>query len=169
MASEAVVETERLRMRELKEDGARFVLRMLTEPAVIENIGDRGVKTVEDALEFVRRGPWTNQPRPGLGHFLVEENASGEPTGTCGLLYRENLDVIDVGFAFLPEFWGRGYATEAAKAMLEYGYETLGIERIVGLTSPKNAGSIRVLEKLGMSFERELKMWDEDPGSVLYS
>lgn len=169
MATEPVVETERLRMRELTEDDAEFVFRLLPDPEVMEGIGYRGVETLEDARRFIRRGPWTNQPRPGLGHFLVEEKASGEPTGTCGLLYRDNLDVIDVGFAFLPEFWGRGYATEAAGAMLDHGRRTLGIERIVGLTSPDNAGSIRVLEKLGMSFEREVKMSEDDPGSVLYA
>jgi RimJ/RimL family protein N-acetyltransferase len=100
---------------------------------------------------------------------LVNEPSFLENIGVCGLLFREALDVSDIGCAFLPLYWRRGYAYEAACAVIEYGRSTLGIEKIVGLTSEKNIASIRALEKLGMSFEKIVKMSDDDPGTALFS
>jgi RimJ/RimL family protein N-acetyltransferase len=108
-------------------------------------------------------------PGGGYGQFLVELREGGDPIGVCGLLYREALDVSDIGCAFLPAYWRQGIAYEAACAVMEYGRTTLGLEKIVGLTSEKNVASIKALEKLGMSFERIVKMSDNDPGTALYS
>jgi RimJ/RimL family protein N-acetyltransferase len=164
-----LLETDRLRMRQLTGEDAEFVLTLIQEPEFLEHIGDKGVHDLESAREFVRTGPWTNQPKRGLGQFLIEEKATGAPVGVCGLLYRERLDVTDVGFAILSANRGRGYATEAAAAVLEYGRNTLGLQGIVALTSEANTPSIRVLEKLGMSFVTIVTMSDDDPGTALYS
>lgn len=163
-----LLETERLRMRQLTEDDAGFVHELVNEPEFLQHIGDKRVRSLDDAREFIRCGPWTNQPKRGHGQFVVEDKATGSPVGICGLLYRDRLDVTDVGFAILSAHRGRGYATEAAAAVLEYGRENLGLQGIVALTSERNTASIRVLEKLGMSFVTIVTMSDDDPGTALY-
>ena len=164
-----IVETKRLSVREITIEDAQFVLRLVNEPSFVSNIGDKGVRNLNDAERFIQDGYWTNQERPGYGMFLVALKDGGDPIGGCGLLYRKALDVTDIGFAFLPEYWNRGFANEAAKAILEYGYATLEIEKIVGLTSKDNPGSINLLKKLGMDFEKTVKMSDDDPGTSLYA
>jgi RimJ/RimL family protein N-acetyltransferase len=164
-----IVETQRLILREITVEDAEFVLRLVSEPSFVSNIGDKGLRSIEDAERFILDGYWTNQERPGYGMFLAELKDRGIPIGCCGLLYRKVLDVTDIGFAFLPEYWNRGFAYEAAQAILEYGHSTLGIAKIVGLTSADNLGSIKLLKKLGMKFEKNVKMSDDDPGTVLYS
>ena len=164
-----ILETARLSVRKLTVDDADFVLRLVNEPSFVANIGDRGVRNLEEARRFILDGTWTNQERSGYGQFLVELKDGGDRIGVCGLLYRSALDVSDIGFALLPEYWGRGLAAEAAAAVAEYGRSALGIERIVGLTSHDNLPSIKVLRKLGMAFERDVKMSEDDPGTALYS
>jgi len=164
-----IIETPRLHMRELTIEDADFVFKLVNEPSFLENIGDKGVRNLEDARQFILEGPWTSHRERGYGEFLVELKEGGDPIGICGLLYRECLDVSDIGCAFLPQYWRRGYAYEAACAVMEYGRSTLGIDKIVGLASEENLASIKMLEKLGMSFERTVKMSDDDPGTALYS
>ncbi len=164
-----IVETPRLRLRELTADDAEFILGLVNEPSFLANIGDKGVRNLEDARRFIEEGPWASHRERGYGQFLVELKESGEPIGVCGLLFREALDVSDVGGAFLPRYWRQGYGFEAANAMIGYGRSTLGIEKIVALTSQNNLASIKMLEKLGLSFERIVKMSENDPGTALYS
>jgi RimJ/RimL family protein N-acetyltransferase len=164
-----IVETKRLLLRKINVEDAAFVLRLVNEPSFLSNIGDKGLKNLPDAEQFILEGYWTNQEHPGYGMFLVALKDGGEPIGGCGLLYRKVLDVIDIGFAFLPEYWNRGFAYEAAEAIMKYGYSTLGVKKIVGLTSEDNFGSINLLKKLGMDFKKIVKMSDDDPGTVLYS
>ena len=164
-----IVETPRLNIRELTVDDAEFVFGLVNEPSFLANIGDKGVRNLEDARQFILEGPWASHREQGYGQFLVELKEGGDQIGVCGLLYREALDVSDIGCAFMPQYWRRGYAFEAACAVMEYGRSTLGIEKIVGLTSEENVASIKALEKLGMSFERMVKMSDDDPGTALYS
>ena len=164
-----ITETPRLRIRELTIGDAEFILGLVNEPSFLENIGDKGVRNLEDARQFILEGPWASHRERGYGQFLVELKEGGEAIGVCGLLYREALEVSDIGCAFLPEYWRQGIAYEAACAVMEYGRSTLGIEKIVGLTSEENVASIKALEKLGMSFERMVKMSDDDPGTALYS
>ena len=164
-----ITETPRLRIRELTIGDAEFILGLVNEPSFLENIGDKGVRNLEDARQFILEGPWASHRERGYGQFLVELKDGGEAIGVCGLLYREILDVSDIGCAFLPEFWRRGFAYEAACAVMEYGRAILGIEKIVGLTSEENVASIKALEKLGMSFEKMVKMSEDDPGTALYS
>ena len=164
-----IVETKRLILREINVEDAEFVLRLVNEPSFVSNIGDKGLKNIDDAERFILEGYWTNQERSGYGMFLVELKGGGDPIGSCGLLYRKVLDVTDIGFAFLPEFWNRGFAYEAAEAIMKYGHSTLGVKKIVGLTSEDNLGSINLLKKLGMDFKKTVKMSDDDSGTVFYS
>ena len=164
-----IVETARLVLRELTVDDAEFVLTLVNEPSFLENIGDKGVRNLEDARRFILEGPWTEQQPAGYGQFLTELKDEGTAIGVCGLLYREALDISDVGLALLPQYWKKGYAYEAATAVMEYGRSTLGLDRIVALTSEENSASIRLAEKFGMSFERMVKMSDDDPGTALFS
>jgi len=164
-----IVETKRLRLRKITIEDAAFVLKLVNEPSFVSNIGDKGLRDLNDAKRFIKEDYWTNQERSGYGMFIVELKDGDVPIGSCGLLYRKALDVTDIGFAFLPEYWNRGFAYEAANEILKYGYSTLRIKKIVGLTTEDNLGSIKLLNKLGMDFEKVVKMSDDDPGTVLYS
>ncbi len=164
-----IVETPRLRLRELTVDDAEFIRGLVNEPSFLANIGDKGVRTLDDARNFILDGPWRRNQKPGYGQFMVELKPDGIPIGVCGLLYRDRLDLTDVGCAFLPAYWRRGIAYEAGAAVMEYGRKVLGIEEIVGLTSEKNLASIGLLEKFGMTFQGLVKMSDDDPGTALYA
>jgi len=160
--------TSRLHLRKLTTDDASFVLMLVNEASFRSNIGDKGMRTLEDARRFILEGPWTNQKKPGYGQFLIELNKNQQSIGVAGLLYREDLGVSDLGFALLPEYRGRGYAFEAAAAVLEYGHSILGIDKIAGLTSANNRASIKILKKLGLKFKKIVKMSFDDPGTALY-
>ena len=164
-----IAETPRLELRELTLDDTEFILGLVNEPSFLANIGDKGVRTLDDAQQFILDGPWKRDQKPGYGQLMVELKPDGVPIGVCGLLYRKALDVTDVGCAFLPAYWRQGIASEAASAIMEYGRSTLGVEKIVGLTSKDNLASIGLLEKFGMKFERIVKMSADDPGTALYS
>jgi len=153
-----IAETARLRIRPLEQGDAAFVLKLTSDPDFVANIGDKGLRIEEDARRFIAEGPWTRRREEGYGQFLVELKETREPVGICGLLYREALDVTDVGFAIDAGHRRKGIALEAAKAVMKYGREELHVEEIVGLTSPGNNASIRVLEALGMQFDRKMQM-----------
>ena len=155
--------TARLRLRELTVADAPFILRLLNEPSFIENIGDRGVRTVEDARVYIENGPVASYIRFGFGLYLVELSLSGEPIGICGILQRDNLPDPDLGYAFLPPYWKHGYARESAAAVRHYARAELGLGRLLAITNPANAGSIRLLEKLGFTFERTIRMAEGQP------
>jgi RimJ/RimL family protein N-acetyltransferase len=151
-----ILETERLRLREVTFADAAFIVRLLNDPAWLEFIGDRGVRTEEDARTYLTNGPLKMQREHGFALWVVEGKADGAATGVCGLLQRPALDDVDLGYAFLPEFRGRGLAREAAAAVLAHGARVHGLRRIIALTAPNNASSIRVLEALGFTFERTI-------------
>jgi RimJ/RimL family protein N-acetyltransferase len=163
-----IVETKRTVLQELTSDDAEFILRLVNEPSFLANIGDKGVRTLADARDFIADGPWRRGQPPGHGQFLVELKPDRKPIGVCGILYRPALDVTDFGCAFLPAYWRQGFATETLAAVIEYGRTTLGLESIVGLTAPHNEASIGILRKLGMRFDRMVQMTDNDPGTALY-
>jgi RimJ/RimL family protein N-acetyltransferase len=164
----SVLETERLALRRLSPDDAEFILELLNQPSFIRNIGDRGVRTNEDAVRYIQNGPVASYERFGFGLYLVELKDSAVPIGICGLLKRETLQDVDVGFAFLPKFWSRGYAVESASAVLKHGRNVLGIGRIVAITAPENQGSIKVLEKIGLKFERLTRLSEGEPEIKLF-
>lgn len=157
-----VLETERLILRRLTTDDAEFILRLLNEPSWLRFIGDRGVKTLDDASNYIRTGPMASYERFGFGLYLMQLKGSGTPIGICGLVKRDALEHPDIGFALLPEFWGNGYAYESAAAVMALGKDVLGLSRILAVTNPDNYGSIRVLEKLGMRPEGTVTLSEGD-------
>ncbi len=152
------LETERLRLRLLCEDDAEFILALLNEPAFLEHVGDRNLRTPADARQYIINGPAATYAQHGLGVFLVELRTTSVPVGICGLIKRDWLDDVDIGYSFLERFWSQGYAYESASAVLRYGREVLALPRIVAITSPRNASSIRLLEKLGLRFDRMMTL-----------
>jgi RimJ/RimL family protein N-acetyltransferase len=153
LATVHVLDTERLTLRTLSNDAADFIVELLNEPSFIEHIGDKGVRTRDEAFEYIRTGPASSYATCGFGLYLVELKATGESLGMCGLLKRPALDDPDLGFAFLPRYWSKGYAFEAASGVLAYARSTLGITRVLAITSQGNAASIALLGRLGFRFE----------------
>lgn len=147
-----VVDTERLRLRWLEPDDAGFILELTNDPAWLLHIGDRGIRSEDDALRYIADGPRAMCERLGFGLYAVERLGGGRPIGLCGLIRRDWLDDVDIGFAFLPAYRRRGYALEAARATLEHARTGLGLQRIAAIVSPGNADSIRLLGKLGLTF-----------------
>jgi RimJ/RimL family protein N-acetyltransferase len=146
-----------------------FIIELLNDPSFITNIGDKIVRTIGDAHKYILTGPVASYEKNGFGLYLVVLKETAQPIGICGLIKRENLENVDVGFAFLPEFWGKGYAFESASAVVNYGKENFGLKKIVGVTIPENTGSIAVLEKIGLHFEKMVKMKDDEPEIRLFS
>jgi RimJ/RimL family protein N-acetyltransferase len=163
-----VLETDRLVLRRMSVDDAEFELRLLNEPSFLRFIGDRGVRTLEDARAYILKGPVDMYERLGFGLYLAELKEEGVPIGICGLVKRDFLADVDIGFAFLPEFWGQGYASEAASAVMEYAKGALGLKRIVAITNPENHSSIRLLEKLGLKFDRMIRATADGPEIRLF-
>lgn len=155
------IETERLILRQLTTNDAEFILELLNEPSWLRFIGDKGVRTLEDARNYILNGPVDMYARLGFGLYLTELKESGVSIGICGLIKRDSLEDVDIGFAFLPAYWSKGYAIESAFAVMEYGKNVLALNRIVAITNPDNHSSIRLLEKLGMNFERIIKLSDD--------
>jgi RimJ/RimL family protein N-acetyltransferase len=163
-----VRETSRLVLRRLTADDAAFIVELLNDPAWLQFIGDRGVRTTADALAYLQSGPMAMYARLGFGLFAVAEKNSGRPTGLCGLLQRETLPDVDLGFAFLPEFRGRGMAREAAEATIALARDELHLRRLVALTHPQNLASIGLLGKLGFGFEQLFRLAPDQPESKLF-
>ena len=163
-----VLETERLVLRRLCSDDAEFILELLNQPSFLRYIGDKGVRNTDDAIRYIQTGPQASYERFGFGLYLVELKESGVSIGMCGLLKRDSLPDVDVGFAFLPAHWSQGYAFEAAAAVMTYGREVLGLRRIVAITSLDNVASIKLLEKIGLRFERLIKLAEDQPEVRLF-
>jgi RimJ/RimL family protein N-acetyltransferase len=144
------------------------MLALLNDPSWLRFIGDRGVRTLEDARKYILDGPVDSYERVGFGMYLVERKETGEPVGICGLVKRDALDDVDIGYAFLPGFRRRGYAIEAASAVLRYGRDVVGLRRVVAITDPENEASIRVLEKLGMRYEKKVRLSKDGEEISLY-
>ncbi|MBK8571133.1 MAG: GNAT family N-acetyltransferase [Holophagaceae bacterium] len=140
--------TERLILRPFALGDAPFILRLLNEPSFIENITDKGVRTLEQAAEYLAQGPLASYATHGHGLWMVQHRTTGNPMGMCGLIKRDTLDEVDLGYALCPEFWGLGYAREAAEACVAWGRDHLGLRGLLAIVSPGNAASIRLLEAL---------------------
>ncbi len=164
-----ILETERLVLRQLTLEDAPFILELLNEPAFLRFIGDKQVRTLADAENYIRTGPMASYAQHGFGLWLATLKADGTPVGICGLIKRPVLDDVDVGFALLARHGGHGYATEAAAATLHHGRTAFGLKRIVAITAPDNAASGRVLEKVGLRFERMLTLPGYPAASRLFT
>lgn len=164
-----VIETERLVLRRLTGKDAPFMLDLLNQPSFIRNIGDRGARTVRQAAAYIRNGPVASYALHGFGLYAVVVRDGGETAGICGLVRRKGLDDVDIGFAFLPQHWKKGYAVESARAVKTYAADVVGLKRLVAITAPGNEPSIRVLEKLGFVFERMVRLEPAAPELKLFS
>lgn len=153
-----LLETERLHLRYAAAEDAEFMLELLNEPAFIRNVADRQVRSTADAVTYIEEKILTSYARHGFGFYIVALKSSGALIGICGLIKRETLADVDIGFAFLERYWGRGYAYEAAASLLDHAHNVLGITKIVGVTSPQNRPSAALLEKLGMKFQQTIHL-----------
>jgi [ribosomal protein S5]-alanine N-acetyltransferase len=159
--------TARLRLRRFTLDDADFIVALVNDPDWIRNIGDRKVRTVEDARAYLRRGPLALYERHGFGLYLVSLAGTGERIGMCGLVKRDGLEHVDIGFAFLPAWRGHGFAEESARAVLVHARE-LGLGKVVAIVSPGNGPSIRLLEKIGMRAAGPLRLPKGEEDVMLY-
>lgn len=155
-----VLETERLDIRRLAPSDAEFILELLNQPSFFQYIGDKGVRTLDDARDYIATGPVASYDKFGFGMYLTTLK-DGTPIGICGLVKRETLPDVDVGFAFLPEYWSQGYAFESASAVLYHAKKDHGLNRIVAIATADNRSSIKLLQRLGLSFERVVRLTEE--------
>jgi RimJ/RimL family protein N-acetyltransferase len=163
-----VIETGRLALRWLEAQDADFVHELMNDPGWLRYIGDRGIRSVEDARRYIDERLLAQCIRLGYGLNRVALRASDAPIGICGLVRRDWLDVADLGYAFLPQYRGQGYATEAATAVLEHGRNVLGFERVAAIVSPDHRDSIRVLERVGMTLDHRVAPPDESREVCVY-
>ena len=164
-----ILETERLSLREITTADAEFLLQLLNEPSFINNIGDRNVRTIADAERYALNGPIASYEQHGFGLYLVVLKETAEPIGICGLVKRETLPDADIGYAFLPAFWKKGYALEATAATKRHAFAVLGQKKLLAIVNPENASSIKVLEKIGLRFSHMVRMSQDAPEICLYS
>jgi RimJ/RimL family protein N-acetyltransferase len=141
----------------------------VNDPAWLEHIGDRNVRTLEDARAYLRRGAMNMYERFGFGMYVMVLRDTGEAVGTCGLIRREGLEDVDIGFAMLPMHRRKGLALEATRAVLRYATVSLGMDRVVAIVSEANHRSIRILEAIGMRFERKVRIPGDDEEVPLYA
>ncbi len=164
-----ILETDRLCLRNVAISDAEFIRDLVNDPDWLDHIGDRGVRTPEDAREFIKHGPMTSYRMHGHGLWLTELKNDHTPIGLCGLLKREHLDTPDLGYALLPAYRKQGYALEACRAALGYATDTLGLSRVLAIVSPDNRRSVRLLQRLGFSFEHSLKLGADEKMAQLYN
>ncbi|MDP2685904.1 MAG: GNAT family N-acetyltransferase [Aequorivita sp.] len=145
------IETERLLLREYNLNDVPFIFKLMNSEGWLKNIGDRSIKTLEDAEAYMQKNYLSSYEKHGFGPYLVTLKEDGTPIGSSGLYKRDNLDFPDVGFAFLSEFANKGYAYESAQAVMKYAAEKLKLQTIVGITLPENSASIKLLKKLGLA------------------
>ena len=150
----SILETERLSLREFNTTDATFIIQLLNSKGWLKFIGDRHIKTLEQAENYLTNGPMKSYSVNGFGLSMVELKNTHTPIGMCGLIKRDNLPDIDIGFAFLEEFMGNGYAFEIAQATINFAKENLHKETILAITIPTNVRSINLLKKIGMKFEK---------------
>jgi len=168
MNSEVILKTNRLVIRKFNFDDAAFIIQLMNTPGWLQFIGDRNVKTVDDAKNYLISGPLKSYEENGFGLWMVELINSKTSIGMCGLLKRETLEDIDIGYALLPEYVGQGYAFEMAEATLLYAKNQLNIKKVVAITDENNVNSIALLHKLGLRFDRKIEHADKT-NTHLYS
>lgn len=161
------LETERLILRQLNESDADFILELVNDPDWIRYIGDRGIRTLGDASDYLNEGPLASYAQNGFGLWLVQLK-DATPIGMCGLINREGLNDVDLGFAFMPTFRSQGYAHESASIVIEYAKRSLELKQLAAITDRDNAPSIKLLEKLGFQFEKMIDLFEGEPAVNLF-
>lgn len=164
-----VLETDRLILRRLSAEDAEFILELVNDPSFIRFIGDKGVRNLDDARQYIQAGPVASYDQNGFGLYLVELKENGLPIGISGLLKRDTLTDADIGFAFLPAYWSKGYAVESAAAVMVYARNVLKLNRILAITSPNNEASAKLLGKIGFRFTRMVRLSADAPEVSLFT
>ncbi len=168
MSEAATIETERLQLRWLTLDDADLMLAVWNDPAFIRYVGDRGIRTIDEAHDAMSTGVLQLYEKYGYGPFRMALKDDDTAMGICGLFKRDNLDDPDIGYGVLPEHCGKGYAYEASCAVLEYARSDLRLERLIAMISPENQASIGLIGKLGFRFERMHRVQDEEDEACIY-
>ena len=163
-----ILDTARMRLRELTLDDAAFIIELLNTPGWMRFIGDRNVHSESQAITYLKEGPLKSYKNHGFGLYLAEEKDSAKAIGMCGLLKRDTLEHPDIGFAFLPEYTGKGYALEAAQATLQFANEQLQIPTVAAITKADNERSIGLLNKIGLRYKRRIRVPGNDGELLLY-
>ena len=166
-----ILETDRLRLRWFHDTAsdADFLRALLNDPGWLANIGERNVRTRRQARHWIATRHTAVYGRLGFGFWAVERKSDGALMGMCGLIKRDTLDDIDLGFAFLARAWGHGYAIESARAVLQHACDVLNIRRLVAILSPDNDPSARLLHKLGFRFERMVRLADDGEDLAMHA
>ena len=165
-----IAETNRLIISKITLDDAAFFLELVNTPNFIKYIGDRNLKTVEDAKTYLKNGTLKSYEDFGFGFYkllLKEEN--NKAIGTCGLVKREQLDNVDIGFAMLPEYEGKAFGYESCIAVLKLAKEQFKLNKVLAITLPTNNNSIKLLEKIGLSYEKRIKPFEDDEELLLFA
>jgi RimJ/RimL family protein N-acetyltransferase len=164
-----MIETERLRLREFTNSDSNFIIELLNDPDWIRNIGDRHVRTVDDAIAYLNNGPIASYRINGFGMLAVELKHDRVTIGTCGLIKRPGLADVDIGFAFLPDFRRKGFALEAATSVLDTAKSVHNLPRVLAIVLPDNESSVNLVEKLGLTFEQYIALPDDPTPLACYS
>ena len=165
---EIVIETQRLILRKFTVEDAAFMLKLLNTPNWLRFIGDRNVRTLEEAKQYLLNGNIRSYREYGFGFYVVVIKETQESIGICGIVKREGLEDVDIGFAFFQQFMGKGYGYEAASAVLNYALNDLKIKRIVAIVDPENVVSIALIKKIGLQFEKMIQMSPKDIELMLF-
>ncbi len=168
MTARSTLSTKRLALRWLTTEDADFMLQIWNDAEFLRFVGDRGLRSNTDARQAIEMGPLRLYAEFGYGPYLVILKPGREPVGICGLFRREGLPDPDIGFAFLPAYRGRGYAREAADAVIREA-RALGLKRLTAIVAPENANSVRLIETLGLRFEQVLRLRGDDRDASLYA
>ena len=163
------LQTTRLNLRKLDSGDAAFIVELLNDPDFIKNIADRGVRSNEDALQYLSKGPLQSYKLNEFGMYCVVKRDTLTRIGVCGLIKRPGLEDVDIGFAFLPAFRKLGYALESSLAVVDQAKNRFKLKKLVAITLPVNESSIQILEKIGMAFERKVLMPGETEEVLLYA
>ena len=164
----SVIETPRLILKEFTTEDSDFIIELLNSPGWLKYIGSRDIKTQEDAVNYIENRIRRSYLESGFGFYLMVIRASGAKAGMCGLVKRDSLDEIDIGFALLPQYENFGYAYESADAVMNFAKDKLKLYRLAAITVPYNSSSIKLLEKLGMKFEKTINLPDDQEALMLY-
>ncbi|MEM5566579.1 GNAT family N-acetyltransferase [Psychroserpens sp. AS72] len=165
-----IAQTTRLILSKITVDDAPFILELMNTPGWLKYIGDRNIKTVEAAAEYIKNNQLRCYEENGYGYYKMQVKGEHLKTiGTCGLLKRDALEHIDIGFSMLPEYHGNGYGYEAANEILKFAKNQFGIKTICAITLPINKPSIQLLEKLGLSYQKTVKPFDDDEELLLFA
>jgi RimJ/RimL family protein N-acetyltransferase len=164
-----ILETERLILREFNFNDAQFIIELLNSEGWIKFIGDRNVKTEEDAIKYLQNGPIKSYRENDFGLSMVEKKDDKKSIGMCGIILRDELEIPDIGFAFLPEFMGYGYAFEIADATMLFARNKLKIHKISAITVAENSKSIRLIQKIGLNYIKTFCFPNKDEDLLLFS